>query len=173
MAQSLKKREKVENYGEIDRLINAINQAIIQLREFLPRQKNDVWEVDLEGTLLPKIEEARQYIQVKTNWDAENLPPVSVDQARHLAAFLSEAMSNVIRHAKSREMEITIQYLESLLVIEVRDFGEGISAAAEQGYGLKNMRERARLLGAELQIDSALNQGTTVRLELEVKEGSL
>jgi signal transduction histidine kinase len=170
MAQSLRRRAKHENLAEVDRLINAINQAIIQLREFLPKQKSDVKTVDLVGTLLPKIEEAKQYIQVKTTWDIDDLFPLSIDQARHISAFLNEAMSNTIRHSKSREMEITIRYHDHLLTLEIRDFGEGISPAAEQGYGLRNMRERARLLGADLQIESEYHHGTLVHLELPVKE---
>lgn len=170
LAQSLKRHLKTENHQEADRLINAINQAISQLREFLPQNKSDVIEVDLAGALQPKIEDARQYIQVKDSWDIENIATLSIDQARHLAAFLNEAMSNVIRHSKSTEMEVNIHYHDNLLTLEVCDFGEGISPAAEQGYGLKNMRERASLLGAELQIDSQRHQGTVVTLELLVKE---
>lgn len=170
LAQSLKKRAKPENIVEVDRLINTINQAIQQLRDFLPRKRGEVTTVDLVGALQPKIEEAKQYVQVKATWETENLPPLSIDQARHLAAFLNEAMSNVIRHSKSTEMDVKIKYLENLLTIDVRDYGEGISPAAEQGYGLRNMRERAKLLGAELTIDSEHHEGTTVRLELLVKE---
>lgn len=170
LAQSLKRHVKPENHKDADQLVNAINQAISQLREFLPQQKSDVVTVDLAGALLPKIEEAKHYIQVKTIWDIEALSPLSIDRARHLTAFLNEAMSNAIRHSKSTEMDILVQYHDNLLVIEVRDFGEGISPAAEQGYGLKNMRDRARLLGAELHIESERKVGTVVRLQLEVKE---
>lgn len=173
LAQSLKKRTKSENLSEADRLINTINEAILQLRDFLPRKKSEVTSVDLVGALQPKIEETKQYIQVSTTWDIENLPPFSIDQARHLTAFLNEVMSNVIRHSKSQEMDIKIQYLEHLLTIEVRDYGEGISSGAEQGYGLRNMRERSKLLGAELKIDSERHHGTVVRLELLIKEGNL
>ncbi|MDO9121094.1 MAG: ATP-binding protein, partial [Anaerolineaceae bacterium] len=99
--------------------------------------------------------------------------PFSVDQARHLTAFLNEVMSNVIRHSKSTEMEIKILFHDHLLTLEVRDYGEGISPAAEQGYGLRNMRERARLLGADLQIDSKRQHGTVVKLDLVVQEEKL
>lgn len=170
LAQSLKNHMKPENIDEADRIVKAINQAIDQLREFVSQQKSDVVSVDLAGALLPKIEEARHYIQVKTTWDIDDLAPLSIDQARHLTAFLNEAMSNAIRHSKSTEMEIIVQYHDHLLIIEVRDFGEGISPAAEQGYGLKNMRDRARLLGAELHIESEKNKGTKVRLQLVVEE---
>jgi len=171
MAQSLKKRTKPENQGEVDRLINAINQAILQLRDFLPKKRSDVTSVDLVGALSPKIEEAKQYVKVNTTWQTDDLPPVSLDQARHLSAFLNEAISNVIRHSKSIEMEVSVKFINELLVLEIRDFGEGISSSAEQGYGLRNMRERARLLGADLQIDSERHHGTVVKLELLVKEG--
>jgi signal transduction histidine kinase len=173
MAQSLKKHTRPENHHEVDRIINTINQAIEQLREFLPHKRSDVVSVDLAGALLPKIEEAKQYIQVKTTLAVENLPPFSVDQARHLTAFLNEVMSNVIRHSKSTEMDIKIVFHDNLLTLEVRDYGEGISPAAEQGYGLRNMRERARLLGADLQIDSKRQHGTVVKLDLVVQEEKL
>jgi signal transduction histidine kinase len=172
MAQSLKRHVNSETHEEVDRLVNAINQAITQLRGYLPQQKSDVTKVDLVGAILPKIEETRQYIQVKTDWDTQTLPLLSIDQARHLTAFMNEAISNTIRHSKSTEMEISVRYGNNLLIIEIRDFGEGISPAAEQGYGLRNMRERARLLGAELIIESNRGEGTMVRLELSVSEGT-
>jgi len=52
----------------------------------------------------------------------------------------------------------------------VEDTGIGIPIQAEPGYGLKNMRDRARLLGAELTINSSIGKGTLVRLDIPMEE---
>ena len=56
------------------------------------------------------------------------------------------------------------------MILEVEDSGTGIPIQAEPGYGLKNMRDRARLLGAELTINSNIGKGTLVRLDIPMEE---
>ena len=55
-------------------------------------------------------------------------------------------------------------------MIDIKDQGEGIPPQAEPGYGLKNMHDRARLLGAILTIKSSPDKGTLVRLDLPMEE---
>ncbi len=57
------------------------------------------------------------------------------------------------------------------MILEVQDFGTGISRHAEQGYGLRNMRDRARLLGANFEIFSDHQKGTTVKVVLPIMGG--
>ena len=123
------------------------------------------------GALTPKIEEARKYIPIDTYWDIHNkLPSLTLEQTRHITALLSEALSNAIRHARTEKIQISLSYLDNLIKLEIRDFGFGISSSAEQGYGLKNMRDRARLLGANLVIESENAKGTAVKLDMFVED---
>lgn len=170
LAQSLKKHVSANQQQEVNQLVVTINQAISQLREFLPHEKHEFTTVDLIGALTPKIDEARHYIHIDTFWSENKLPSLSIDQTRHVAALLSEAISNAIRHAKSETMAVSIDYHDNHLILEVQDFGKGISSSTEQGFGLQNMRDRARLLGAEFSIHSELTKGTVVRLDMPVKE---
>lgn len=170
LVQSLKRHVADGQKQEVEQLIDAINQAISQLRGFLPQHKPELTSVDLIGALQPKIEEAQRYIHVDTFWDNQRIPPLTVDQTRHISALAGEAISNAIRHSRSEKIEVAVNCQDNRLVLEVRDFGEGIDPFSEQGYGLKNMRDRARLLGANLTVNSEKLKGTVVKLVMPIEE---
>jgi signal transduction histidine kinase len=108
LAQSLKKHVPEKNMNEVHQLVLTINQAILQLRGFLPWQQSDTEEVDLISALMPRIEEAKRYVKVETHIDARDLPALSVEQTRHLAALLGEALSNAIRHSRTQNIHIVL-----------------------------------------------------------------
>jgi NarL family two-component system sensor histidine kinase YdfH len=84
----------------------------------------------------------------------------------HVSNILSEALANVMKHAQATKVHIRFIMHRDHLELEVRDDGrgfdvnEGISAGH---YGLLGMRERARLSGGVLTIDSNPRRGTSVR----------
>lgn len=169
LAQSLQKRLEGKAAAETSQLVLTINQAIEQLRAFLPQLKPDPKSIDLVGALSPVIEEAKRNVVVKTEWKTRELPALTSDQTSHLTAFVSEALSNVIRHSKSDVVELRFNCDYHHLIIEIEDQGEGISPQAEPGYGLKNMRDRARLLGGVLSINAPTGKGTLVRLDIPME----
>jgi len=78
-----------------------------------------------------------------------------------------EAITNALKHASPKHVDILLSYLADALSLSVRDDGCGFSAAAQAlsangHYGLVGMRERAKRLGGELRVDSASGKGTTV-----------
>ncbi len=170
LAQSLQKRLEGKAAQETGQLVLTINQAIDQLRAFLPQLKPDPRSIDLMGALTPVIEEAKRNISVKTEWKTHEMPALTPDQTSHLTAFVSEALSNVIRHSKSDVVELRFGCENHHLIIEIEDQGEGITAQAEPGYGLKNMRDRVRLLGGILTINSPTGKGTLVRLNIPMED---
>jgi signal transduction histidine kinase len=85
---------------------------------------------------------------------------------RHLLAIINEAFANIIRHAGARNVLLKAVGLGDTLQITIKDDGTGFSPTAGSGYGLRNMRDRARLLNGELQFSEPSNKGTTVTLEI-------
>ncbi len=55
------------------------------------------------------------------------------------------------------------------MTVEISDDGVGVDASATGGYGMSGMRERAELLGGQLDVTSQPGDGTAVRLLLHVK----
>ena len=84
-----------------------------------------------------------------------------------------EAISNVERHARATEISIRLNYGRDSLHLEVRDDGCGFAIPSVRElpghYGLKGMGERARVIGAELKVESAPGQGTAVLLSVPLR----
>jgi signal transduction histidine kinase len=82
----------------------------------------------------------------------------------HLLAITNEAISNVVRHAQARQLFLTADLVQNQLVLKVEDNGQGLPHDYVVGYGLRNMRDRARMLGGEMTFVSKPGQGATVTI---------
>jgi len=170
LAQTIGRKARGAQAEGMKRLVLTINQAIEQLRAFLPQLRSEAGPVELVPALEQVIDEARRTLPIETQWHTPAPPRLSPEQTSHLVAFTREALSNAIRHAHTPRIEVSLEAVEGHLRLSLRDFGRGISPAAEAGYGLRNMRDRARLLGAKLNFDSHAGQGTLVTLDLPVED---
>lgn len=90
-----------------------------------------------------------------------------------LTRIVQEALTNIRKHAQSCTVSISMLEREGDLIVEVKDNGRGFSPedghSASQ-HGLRSMRERAESIGADFQIISAPDMGTTVRLRIPITE---
>lgn len=94
--------------------------------------------------------------------------PCSDKLEEQLLRIGREAVSNAARHARASRIDMTLEYEETHLVLEVRDDGGGfdisrLPAQEADHYGLITMRERAEELKGRLEIISAPQHGTRVR----------
>jgi two-component system sensor histidine kinase UhpB len=77
-----------------------------------------------------------------------------------------EALTNAVRHSGASDVTVSLACPNHQLVLSVTDNGRGLRNSATPGGGLTGMRERALLIGAELEIGSADGSGATVTLRL-------
>ena len=89
-------------------------------------------------------------------------PRIQVEIVR----IVSEALTNVRKHADATLVRIHAEVADSELVIRVTDNGRGFiqEEAFDQGMGLRGMSERARLIGGSLLVTSELSGGTTIEV---------
>jgi len=92
-----------------------------------------------------------------------------------LYRIAQEALRNALEHAQSAEVRVRLAAEAGELALEIEDSGVGFAPAAKgagAGLGLASMSERARLIGARLEVDSAPGRGTrvTVRLPLAIAQ---
>jgi signal transduction histidine kinase len=87
---------------------------------------------------------------------------------------VSEALTNIARYAQAQHAAISFCPGDHTLDIKVRDDGVGFDPAqiGAGHYGLIGLRERARLIGGTLNIESAPGQGTTLKVQLPLAVGS-
>jgi len=87
--------------------------------------------------------------------------------ATHIYRIAQEAVSNALRHARAKHIEIALSASNGAIELDVRDDGCGIPDDSEDaGMGLKIMRYRAELIKASLKIDTAPGSGTLVSCTL-------
>ena len=74
-------------------------------------------------------------------------------------------MTNVGRHAEATRVEVVLQKQQGRLVLLIHDNGRGfdlVDPSLSRSLGLLGMRERAAILGGQVNISSAPGKGTTV-----------
>lgn len=98
--------------------------------------------------------------------------PLQYSAAIHLYSIVREALANAFAHAQAPIIHVEIAFQRSQLLVSIRDSGRGFDAERNEAkphakhYGLQGMRERARELGAQIEICSAEGKGTSIRLTL-------
>ena len=98
-----------------------------------------------------------------------NLHPILRDEVYRIAG---ETLRNAFRHAQARQIEVEIRYDAQQFRLRVRDDGKGIDPEilGEQPrpghFGLHGMRERAKIVGGQLDVWSELDSGTEVELSI-------
>lgn len=105
--------------------------------------------------------------------DGVRLPP-AVETA--LYRIIQEALTNVVRHARARQVSLLLEVRGGSVVAVVEDDGCGFDAEclmngplSERCLGLHGMRERAELLGGTLTVESSPGRGTSVFVEVPLE----
>jgi signal transduction histidine kinase len=124
--------------------------------------------LDQLGTLLDPVRTAGVQPRLTVHGSARPLP-AAVD----LAAFriLQEALTNVLRHARARTVQLDLSYESSQVVIQILDDGTAASAgqagtSGRDGHGISGMRERALALSGQFSAGPHPGGGFQVRCAL-------
>ncbi len=99
---------------------------------------------------------------------AGNAQPLLNEYEVVLFRIAQEALTNVVKHAAADDVTVTLHYATDRVQLRIQDDGRGFQAvrplSEQQGWGLTGIQERALLLGGQSSVESAINQGTTVRV---------
>lgn len=152
----------------MDRAMTALNETVASLRANM----NELRTQSRPSSLAEGLRERTQDPRLTTLMMVElavDLPETAVFnpvQTSHILAIVSEALTNAARHARPSCALVRTASENGRFVLSITDDGEGFTPrpSDESGYGLRNMRDRARLLGGNLMIDSEQGKGTCVTL---------
>ena len=93
---------------------------------------------------------------------------VAPDKRQAILRILGEALFNAARHADASTIRIALGAAGGRMLLAVRDDGRGFEPDQVEGagFGIRSMRERAQLLGAELRLESKPGYGTQIEIAL-------
>ncbi|WP_129673019.1 GAF domain-containing sensor histidine kinase [Candidatus Chloroploca sp. Khr17] len=162
---------------ELDTLAELVNKTTHDIRTLLFELRPLGLETQgLVKTLEQYVERWRDPSGAETRLRLEapsNMPRLPAEREAAAFIIIQEATTNARKHAHSDVITIYLYMEEDTFVASVRDRGRGFNVASvENSYnirgslGLLNMKERARLIGADLRIRSELTRGTTVELRI-------
>jgi PAS domain S-box-containing protein len=122
-----------------------------------------------ERGLMPALDAlaARSQVPVTFQHAAIGRLDPSVESAAYFV--VSEALTNVMKHAHASRVDLTVGREAAMLVLEVRDDGGG-GASIDAGGGLRGLADRVAALGGQLQLASLSGYGTVVRVELPCEQ---
>ncbi len=94
-----------------------------------------------------------------------------IEQKSSIIIFriLQEFFSNTIKHSRASQLNVSLNYSNSNLIISAKDNGIGFSSGEKkEGIGLINIKNRAKLIGAEVELTSEKNKGTTLEIKYKL-----
>jgi signal transduction histidine kinase len=161
--------ERIErSISDLDETIRQIRNAIFALQA--PRGRDQ----SLRGELLGVVAEATLVLgfEPQLRLDGPLDSAVPTDIATHVGAVLTEALSNVARHAHATGVQVAVEIASGAqLRLTVSDNGVGFDRPSGIGHGVHNMAHRAELLGGGCNVTAnADGSGTTVVWQVPLGE---
>lgn len=142
---------------------NVLNAVNLDLRSYMVSLRAEAPPDPLIPSLKQLIANPRfqGLLDIDLTYDFE--PDLKPTQVHHLISIVQEGLSNTLKHARARKAKIAIARNDGIMTVSIVDDGRGFSLAARSaGYGLRSMRDRARLLGGQLEVESSIGKGTSV-----------
>jgi two-component system NarL family sensor kinase len=175
LMSGLADREELD--ATVGEAANLVQDEIVKLRHLIAELRPAVLDhVGLEAALESLGRKLRVIdgLEVELNLEISQVREyLGANAESMLYRAVQEALANVARHSAARRVEVAVRAREGAIEAIVRDDGVGFEAgSASGGFGLLGMRERAMLMGGELQLQTAPGAGTTVRFVMPLGEAA-
>ena len=159
-------------------------EKLTQMKQFtlvtISELRDTIWAMNKDQISLEDIQERAQQLAATIHDATDDSIKVSITGTRsdivlnafvgmNLYRIIQEAVNNAVKHSETSEVEVDISEAEGYLIVTVRDYGKGFDLQkGSSGNGLYIMRNRAEKAGLALEINSVENEGTAVKLKLEL-----
>lgn len=165
--------------GREERALGIIDQSLARARSTLADSRAAIDDLRANPASLPEAlrSKTKRFTQATgipcqlRIAMGDTVPPANTSE--HLLHVLNEGLANITRHAQASQVWVRLESNKDYLELEIRDDGNGFDSGKdiEAGhYGLLGMRERARLVGGTLGIESGIQQGTRIRLVIPTSQ---
>jgi PAS domain S-box-containing protein len=171
-SETMPRFKLMEEIGSMRRLVDRTIQTVRRIATELRPEVLDY--LDLKAAMEWQIQEFQTRSGIICEFRC-NVDIIELDRDRATALFriFQEAMTNVARHSNASRVNIGLLAKQGSLLMEISDNGRGITEgeiAKARSFGLLGMKERALLLGGEMEIKGVPAQGTTLTVRISVED---
>lgn len=160
--------------GRLERLGEEASNALAELHrlafELRPLVLDDLGLVAALRRLVADIEGNHGLVIEIATGDLESTGRLPVDVETTAFRVVQEALTNVVRHANAKTSSVLLAVGHGRARVVIEDDGDGfdVAEATARGFGLRNMNERAALVGGTVRVASSQTAGTTIVLEVPI-----
>ncbi|HEX5431033.1 MAG TPA: histidine kinase, partial [Bryobacteraceae bacterium] len=173
------KRDPKEAWQHLDLARRMARHSLTEARRsVLDLRATELEEMDLPAALAAAARRCTLGNPVQLQMEVQEIPRnLAADLEQNLLRIVQEAVTNVVKHAKARTIQIELAAKERLLHLRIKDDGQGFepsSAFSVLGghFGILGMRERAERMGGEFALSSRPGTGTELQITVPFVEKS-
>lgn len=168
---TLQLEDKVKATQKIDDTKELVRQLITDLKSLSVSLNSDrVSQLGILKSLENEVERLNKIGQFDTTFLHEgNIPALDSNTTIILYRMVQEIINNIVKHSGAKRISIRLQSVGNLFTLVCSDDGVGFDLQEKVksvGSGLMNLQNRAKLINAQLTIQSSPNNGTTISIEL-------
>ncbi len=164
----LQREETCDIETWLNMLDETIGQILLEMRLLLYEVfPFSFQEMGLVKAISQRLSFVEQRVGIETKFVVKRERKLSLATEESIYFIAQEALNNTLKHAKSNEVLMKLDFLNTKVILSVKDDGVGFNSQMVKsacGMGLSNMESRVKELKGELEISSVLGKGTTVKV---------
>lgn len=164
--------EKEPEGSGLTKIIDQLDHSVSELRRIAHNMMPETLMRFGLQTALRDLCESMQTKHTVINYESYSIADgMSLPTQVAIYRIVQETLSNAIRHAEAQNITVQCSQNGEMFFITVEDDGKGFdskSHSGKKGMGLNNIENRVKFLDGKLEINSSINEGTTVNVELNV-----
>ena len=142
-----------------------VRSALEEVRHIAARLRPEALDLGLPAALRSLVNDFERRTELAVERDIHKVEALSPEEEVVAYRVAQEALTNIARHAGASTVRLSLRAGASAPRLELTDDGRGFDAAeCAEGAGLRGMRERAVLVGAQLVVESLPGEGTCTSL---------
>lgn len=156
---------------ELAGLRQQLNQAASQLKDLAKKLRPPTLdELGFEASLRQLVSEYRKQVDFSILVEFDASPDLDNETETALFRIVQECLTNIAKHSQAEEVTIHFGIEDKQQSLRIRDDGIGFDTeSSTNGLGLIGVKERVKMLGGSISIESATNKGTSVTIGLARK----
>jgi signal transduction histidine kinase len=172
-ARKLLERDPSLVAEQLEYILTLTKAGLAEMRALIFELRPESLETEgLVSALLKQVAalKARHDIAIETDLCDE--PNLSLKAKQELYRVAQEALHNAMKHASASLVQVKLNWTDDAIILEIHDNGRGFNPQDSfPGHlGLLSMQERVKKLLGNLSIESAPDQGTTIRARIPTRE---
>ncbi|MCU0706821.1 MAG: GAF domain-containing sensor histidine kinase [Pirellula sp.] len=157
--------EQLQVREDLDSLREQVGVATVRLKDLAKRLRPPTLdELGFEATVRQLVMEYHQSVDFRIQLSFQEQLCLSKERELALYRILQESLTNIVKHAKAKNVRILVGHSEDGLgFVTIEDDGEGFDRSQPtEGLGLVGIRERVKMLGGIVSVQSKKNSGTRI-----------